>query len=217
MRVKPETTVFALRLKLLAKITFFMPKQDSRRTILRYSLGKKPVFSGFLGKVNKQKNFFAQKNRHQAHLTRCLNLSVAHRDSVSPMLRSCLVKLNSLPFLYTTDSNKPSYSSGSRSFEFLHSPPNKKFFFYRAPFTSIHVDGSKQSFLFWKKLAELCNKYPKAVLSPPVPCESFEIISSTGKTSLFEPVQKMQLKSKLLEARRFFREVEKIASQFTQG
>lgn len=192
-----------------------MPKANFRRAILKYSTGKKPVFTGFLVKRSKKKSFLAAKARCLAQLEGAMKLSSRDPYSVAPVLRDCLTKLNKLPFAYTWDSNRAFYCPRSKHLKFSRSPPKgKRYFFYIAPFITIRLDGSKQSFQFWQRLAELVKRYPRACISPSMPSPGFEITHSEGKSGTGEPISRDRLKPKLAEARRFFKELEKIADEF---
>jgi len=193
-----------------------MPEPNFRRVVLRHSLGKKPIFTGFLVRPGSRKKFLASKACALAQLKSALKVSAKDSYSVAPVLKSCLIKLNKLPFVYTWDSNAPLYMSRAINSDPCRSlPKGKKYFFYVAPFITIRLDSnSKQAFQFWQRLAELVKRYPRACLNPRAPSPGFEIESSGGKRGGPELISRDRLNSKLAEARRFFREVEGIADEF---
>lgn len=189
--------------------------------MLRHSLGKKPIFTGFLVRPESRKKFLASKARALAQLKSALKVSAKDPNSVALILKNCLIKLNKLPFVYTWDSNAPLYMSRSslnshtNSYTSRSSPKGKKYFFYVAPFITIRLDSnSKQAFQFWQRLAELVKRYPRACLNPRAPSPGFEIESSKGKRGGPELISRDRLNSKLLEARAFFRDVERLAEEF---
>ena len=171
----------------------------------------------FVGETPGKEEFLSEKARHRKGLERDLRFPKGHEDAVAPTLKSCLLKLNKLRFAYTTDSNRALFAAINKPNAYDKMPPRgKKRFIYRSPFINIHLDGSEVSLRFWHRLAELAHKYPDAFISPHFPATSFEIIPFVGEHDPEGIIKAQNVKAKLAEARRFFRDVEKIVDEFSQ-
>ena len=192
-----------------------MGRANLRKLVRRHSAARKRVV--FLPGASSRRQFLSDKRAYLEGLNEALRSPTGHMNAIHPMLKKCLVRLNRLSFLFTRTSDGPkSYSlpKGLNINGIRIPPTGKNRFRFVGPHIEIELDGSKRSFLFWQKVAELVKRYPKAVMIPAVPSPMFDLISSFRKGKSIDLFSKSQLKLKLAEAWRFFKELEQIADEF---
>jgi len=170
---------------------------------------------GFLGPVMKPRQFASEKAAQMVRLATALKLHSNHRFAIAAVSRNSIVKINRLSFAFTSGSNRACYFAGTSSRRIEGAlPSGMARFGYVAPFIVVELNGSNRALQFWRKLAKLVERYPKAALDSPVPMNRFIIMSSAGSNGFRELIPADSLKAKQAEARHFFQAVEKIVDEF---
>ncbi len=180
-------------------------------------LARERLSPSVFGKVPPREKFVEDKRECMADLPQVLRLPQSHKNALYHKLRPCILQLNKLPFLYTYDSGGPRFSSTEQPTELRSLPPPKaKTLMYRAPFISIHLDGSKRSLQFWQRLAEFVQRseYPTANLFPPEPNIHVEIAPSGFLEGGVEKITRADVQKRAKEAGRFFKDLEKLVGEF---
>lgn len=176
-------------------------------------IGKK-LNPGVFGKIPERKKFLADKKMYLGFLQKGLKKPKGDRSAIEPVIGKCLIELNKFPFLYTYDCRWAMYGKSKWPKELLLTPPKgAKSFYYRAPFISIRLNGSKRSLLFWQRFAEFTQKHQNAMINPPDPSTSFEILA-TRSLNLLVKTTPNQKRKMLAEATEFFKELTKFAKEF---